>query len=66
VYNADGSGKIFYAVSVGKCYLLDGLTGEQLNSLSIPDGSIEASPVVYDSRVVLGTRGQSIRGLLLK
>ena len=66
VYNADGSGRIFYAVSVGKCYLLDGLTGEQLNSLSIPDGSIEASPVVYDSRVVLGTRGQSIRGLLLK
>ena len=66
VYNADGSGKVFYAVSIGKCYLLDGLTGEQLNSLSIPDGSIEASPVVYDSRVVLGTRGQSIRGLLLK
>ena len=66
VYNADGSGRIFYAVSIGKCYLLDGLTGEQLNSLSIPDGSIEASPAVYDSRVVLGTRGQSIRGLLLK
>ena len=46
--------------------VLDGKTGEQLNSLAIPDGTIEASPAVYENRVILGTRGQSIRGLLLK
>ena len=66
VYNADGSGKVLYAASAGKVYLLDGKTGEQLNSLAIPDGTIEASPAVYENRVILGTRGQSIRGLLLK
>ena len=66
VYNEDGSGRVFYAVSSGKMYLLDGLTGEQLDKLEIPDGSIEASPAVYEDRVVIGTRGQSIRGLRLK
>ena len=47
-------------------YLLDGKTGEQLSTVSINDGTIEASPAVYENRVVIGTRGQSIRGLLLK
>lgn len=66
VYNSDGSGRVFYAASAGKMYLLDGKTGEQLSTVSINDGTIEASPAVYENRVVIGTRGQSIRGLLLK
>ena len=66
VYSEDGSGAVFYAVSSGKMYLLDGVTGEELSSLAVTDGTIEASPAVYEDRVVIGTRGQSIRGLVLK
>ena len=66
VYSEDGSGAVFYAVSSGKMYLLDGVTGEELSSLAVTDGTIEASPAVYENRVVIGTRGQSIRGLVLK
>ena len=66
VYSEDGSGAVFYAVSSGKMYLLDGVTGEELSSLSVTDGTIEASPAVYEDRVVIGTRGQSIRGLVLR
>ena len=43
-----------------------GVTGEELSSLAVTDGTIEASPAVYENRVVIGTRGQSIRGLVLK
>ena len=57
---------MFYAVSSGKMYLLDGVTGEELSSLSVTDGTIEASPAIYEDRVVIGTRGQSIRGLVLR
>lgn len=66
VYNKDGTGKVIYASSNGRMYLLDGTTGEQLDAFKLSDQVIEASPAVYDSTVVIGTRDCHIWGLELK
>ena len=65
IYNSDGSGYIIYCTSGGYMYLLDGLTGTKLDSIDL-QSNIEASPAVYGSRVVVGTRGQLIYGVELK
>ena len=46
-------------------YLLDGLTGEALDSVQL-GGNIEASPAVYENTVVVGTRSQRTWGVTLK
>ena len=65
IYNSDGSGYIIYCTSGGYMYLMDGLTGAKLDSIDL-QGNIEASPAVYGSRVVVGTRRQLIYGVELK
>lgn len=57
VYDADGQGWIIQACANGTLYLLDGLTGETVNTLSV-SGVIEASPAVYDDTLVIGTTGK--------
>ena len=37
--------------------LLDGLTGETINTLQL-NGTIEASPTVYQNMLVIGTTGK--------
>lgn len=66
VYNEEGDGHVLYANSAGKLYLLDGETGEKKDELAISTGCIEASPVVYDNRLVIGTRGCQICGVKLR
>ncbi|MDO4679099.1 MAG: PQQ-binding-like beta-propeller repeat protein [Blautia sp.] len=66
VYNADGSGRVIYANSIGHMYLLDGKTGQELNKLTLDDSNIEASPAVYDNMLVVGTRGSRIKGIKLE
>ena len=66
VYNPDGSGKVLYCNSTGHIYLLDGKTGEVLDTHQISDGVIEASPAVYKSYMVVGTRDCKIRGMELQ
>lgn len=66
VYNKDGNGKVLYCNSTGDVRLLDGKTGEVNDKLSISDGVIEASPAVYDSYMVVGTRDCKIWGIQLK
>ena len=64
LYNADGSdARVAYADCAGKLYLLDGKTGQILNMLSISNGSVEASPAVYNNYMVIGTRACKIWGL---
>ena len=65
VYNPDGSGKVLYCNSTGHIYLLDGKTGEVLDTHQISDGVIEASPPVYKSYMVVGTRDCKIWGMEL-
>lgn len=66
VYNSDGSGRVIYCSSNGKMYLLDGLTGEQLDAEVLSEGVIEASPAVYYNCAVVGTRNCSIKCVWLK
>ena len=64
VYDKAGNGYIVLCTSGGYMYLIDGLSGKVLDSLDLK-GHIEASPVVYNDTVVVGTRGQLIWGVKL-
>ncbi len=66
VYGEDGKGRVLYCSGNGTMYLLDGLSGEELDRISLSEGVIEASPAVYDSYVVVGTRACLIWGLQLQ
>ena len=65
VYNTDGTGKVIYATGGGKLYLLDGKTGETLDTLDLGGTMIEASPAVYKNTLVIGTRDGHIYGINL-
>ena len=68
VYSADGQGWIIQASSSGLITLLDGLTGTVINTLQV-DGTIDASPAVYNDILVIGTTGRNtsfIYGILLQ
>ncbi len=54
VYNEAGNGWIIACDGDGKIYILDGLSG-YLNSTAEVDGTIEASPAVYNDLLVIGT-----------
>lgn len=64
VYTEEGRGYIIYCTSGGYMYLLDGLTGETLDHMDL-GSNIEASPAVFESTVVIGTRGEKIFGVSL-
>ena len=64
VFDQTGKGYIVYCTSDGNMYLLDGLTGEELDCINL-GGLIEASPAVYGSTVVIGTRVMKIWGVKL-
>ena len=66
VYNSDGTGAVLYCSCAGKMYLLDGETGQVLDTFVLGETAIEASPAVYDNHVVVGTRDSRIWGLQLK
>lgn len=55
LYTEDGKGYVFQADASGNCYLLDGATGEVLNTVCL-NSTVEASPVVFNDTVVIGTR----------
>lgn len=58
-YDTDGNGYLIYCNSAGSMCLLDGLTGNELDYVSL-GSNIEASAAMYNDRVVVGTRGQMI------
>ena len=57
VYDEAGYGWIIQACSNGTIYLMDGLTGEVINTLAV-SGVIEGSPAVYGDMMVIGTTGK--------
>ena len=65
VYDEEGCGYLIYCNSAGDMYLLDGRTGEVLDTRNL-GGNIEASPAVYGNTVVVGTRSQQIFGVPLQ
>lgn len=64
VYDKSGNGYLVFCTSGGYMYLIDGLTGEVLDSLDVK-GHVEASPVVFNGMVVVGTRSEQIWGVKL-
>lgn len=56
VYSKTDVGKVLYCSSDGNMYLLDGASGTEHSTFSLSEGVIEASPAVYNNRVVVGTR----------
>ena len=67
IYDDDtGKGYIVTACATGYLYLIDGLTGEILDTKRLLEGTIEASPIVYNDVVILGTRDDKIHALRIK
>lgn len=64
VYTADNKGYILMPSFTGTLYLLEGATGEVLDTFKL-GSHMESSPVVYENTVVIGTRGSRIYGLKL-
>ena len=66
VYTESGKGYVVFATSDGRMHLIDGITGVVLDSILIGGGgTIEASPAVYNSTVIVGTRALRIWGVQL-
>ena len=68
VYDQGGKGWIIQACANGTIYLLDGLSGETVNTLAV-NGVIEGSPAVYGDMMVIGTTGKNtsyIYGIKIK
>ena len=65
LYTKDNKSYLALATASGNVYLIDGATGESLASESL-GSNIEASPVVYENTLVIGTRGQQIYGVKFK
>lgn len=55
LYTEKGRGYIFLADISGTCYLLDGETGEIVNTLELKR-TVESSPVAFGNKILLGTR----------
>lgn len=65
VYTENEEGYLVVFDSQGGGFLLDGATGTVLDTTDV--GSlVEASPIVYNNRIVVGTRGELIIGMDLQ
>ena len=65
VYDKEGKGYICFCNSAGRLDLIDGLTGEVLDTMNL-GSNVEASPAVFNNKFVVGTRGCKIFGIDLK
>jgi outer membrane protein assembly factor BamB len=65
VYDEDGRGYIIHTELVRTMHLLEGLTGNVLDRIDL-GGHVEASPAVFESTIVIGTRWQDILGIRLR
>lgn len=65
-YDTDGNGYVLYTSCIqGKMYWFDGLTGEVCDTFGF-GCTMEASPVIYNNTVVIGTRNEQVYGITLE
>lgn len=62
IYTAENKGYIIQCDSAGKMFLIDGKTGEKITYIEL-GSNIEASPAVFENRLVVGTRGGLVCGV---
>ena len=64
-YDTDGNGYVLYATAIdGELMLFNGKNGDLLDEFEF-GCTVEATPIVWNNTVVLGTRGQQIYGITL-
>lgn len=63
-YDSNGKCYVAYTTFGGYLYILDGRTGEVVDSMDL-GGKVEASPAVYNNWVVVGLRSCKILGVKL-
>lgn len=64
IYDENGASKMVICDAGGYIYMLDPLTGETLQRINV-GANVEASPVVFNDMLVVGTRGQEVYGIKL-
>ena len=62
VYNADGTAYVISCDSGGNVRLHDAKTGAELSVVNV-GSNCEASPVVFEDRMIIGTRASGIHGI---
>jgi len=62
LYTPEDKGYLALPTAAGTVLLIDGKTGETLDYTDL-GSNMEASPVVYENTLVIGTRGQQIYGV---
>lgn len=62
IYDQNGRGYVVHANFDGDLFLIDGLSGEILDTINL-GSNVESSPAIYNNRLVVGTRGQQIWGV---
>lgn len=62
IYTENGTGYLVLGDASGYIFLIDGLTGEVLYTEGL-GSNIEASPVVFNNKLVVGTRGCQVWGI---
>ena len=62
IYTDDNVGYIILCDSAGNVHLMDGTTGQTYTTISV-GSNVEATPVVYENMMVVGTRGQLVYGI---
>lgn len=65
VYDENGDGYLIFGTLYGSLCLVDGMTGELLDSMEL-DGHIESTAAVYENTVVIGARSSYIYGITLE
>lgn len=65
LYTPEGKGYLALPTASGHVYLIDGATGKTLAKENL-HSNMEASPVVFENTLVVGTRGQQIYGVKIK
>ena len=65
IYTDSGKGYIVIGDAAGYIYLIEGATGKILYTESL-GSNIEASPVVFNNKLVVGTRGCQVWGITIE
>ncbi|MGL5577334.1 MAG: PQQ-binding-like beta-propeller repeat protein, partial [Sarcina sp.] len=64
-YSKDGKAYVVQGDSVGNLFLIDGATGKEISSITL-NGNIEASPAIFNEKLVVATRSGTIYGIEIK
>ena len=64
-YSKDDKGYIIQGDSVGNMFLIDGKSGQTVDTMTL-NGNIEASPAIFNDTIVVATRSNTIYGLEIR